>query len=179
MLAPGHGTRQTWLMMRFPIFTAASLSLACGACFTTSKELPLEEGSAEFQEDSSPVSTTVGSDIETPELKANAQSVETTPPSYSADEPPIPKKLSGDPEASMRESFSVGGMEALPELDQALSTNPGQLKPLMRGAFAGVGNDTDKCEEILLYLTVRHGHLAGELSSTAAEINPEIQSWSQ
>ncbi len=164
-------------MKRFPIFTAVALAFACGACSTTSEELADE--TADLQADTTPTSTAAGSDIETPELKANAQTVETTPPSYSAAEPPAPKKLSGDPESSMRESFSVGDMEALPELDQALSTNPGQLKPLMRGAFAGVGNDTDKCEEILLYLTVRHGHLAGELSSTAAEINPEIQSWSQ
>ena len=164
-------------MTRLHISTAAALALACAACSTTTDDLTPEGN--DFLEDTTPAATTTGSDIETPELKANEKTVETTPPSYSADEPPVPKKLSGDPETSMRESFSVGGLEALPELDQALSTNPGQLKPLMRGAFAGVGNDTDKCEEILLYLTVRHGHLAGELSSTAAEINPEIQSWSQ
>jgi hypothetical protein len=42
-----------------------------------------------------------------------------------------------------------------------------------------VGNDTEKCEEILLYLTIRHDHLARELAQTASQLNPEIQSFTQ
>jgi hypothetical protein len=162
--------------MRSPIIAAALLALVAGGCSTTSDETAGQETSV-FEQDTTPVSDSSGGDIETPELASSGPPA--APTEVAASEPPEPKKLSGDPEVSMRESFAAGGLEALPVLDDALSTNPGQLAPLMRGAFAGVGNDTDQCEEILLYLTVRHGHLAGELSSTAAEINPEIQSWTQ
>jgi hypothetical protein len=70
-------------------------------------------------------------------------------------------------------------MKALPELDTLLGTRPGDLDALVRGAFAGVGNDTDKCQEILLYLTVRHMHQAEALAHAAATANPEIQSFTQ
>ena len=80
----------------------------------------------------------------------------------------------GEPE--MIDLFARHELEALPELDKAVMRTPGNLEPLMRGAFAGVGNDTEKCQEILLYLVVRHPKMAPQVSATAATLNPEIQS---
>lgn len=83
----------------------------------------------------------------------------------------------GEPE--MIDLFARHDLGALPELDKALTRTPDKLEPLLRGAFAGVGNETEKCEEIVLYLVIRYPKMAGEIASAAGKLNPEIQTWKQ
>lgn len=83
----------------------------------------------------------------------------------------------GEPE--MIDLFARHGSDALPELDKAISRTPENLEPLLRGAFAGVGNDTETCQDIMLYLVVHYPDMATQVAAVAGKLNPEIQSWRQ
>lgn len=83
-------------------------------------------------------------------------------------------------ESDMMNAFARGSMgDALPVLEKAVQQSPENAEALMRGAFAGVGNDTEKCQEILRFLAVRHQSMAPQLAESAARINPEIRTWLQ
>lgn len=81
---------------------------------------------------------------------------------------------SGSPEEQMRDLFARHDLGGLDSLDQAIDLAPDNVESLLRGAFAGVGNETSKCEEILLYLTVRHPEIAVQLADAAARANAGI-----
>ncbi|CAN5267678.1 hypothetical protein BH23VER1_BH23VER1_25610 [soil metagenome] len=80
-------------------------------------------------------------------------------------------------EADVRKLFEKQGLKALPTLEAALLANPDDAGTLLRGAFAGLGNATELCQETLLYLTVHHPDLAEPLAHAASQINPETTSF--